>query len=271
MDQEIWTSLPPCPAIQYGLTTLNSELITIGGQVQNRTLATAYTFRGDEWIEVLPPMPTPRCLLSTVSHNNRFVSAAGGTTLYKSNGQTVSTDAVEIYINGAKTWHSTNPLPFPTSTFSICIMRNTCYILGGTANTDQVFIPLHASISSLLETANYRLSFQKQMPWKQLEKGHSLCLSSQVELDGRLTTMGGSSETEKRCGTRFISTYNFTSATWVECKGAQLPVPLYRAGVVKLDSNQVMIVGGQPKMQQFSAAVYIGRCYKARKRSVATP
>ncbi len=264
--QETWTSLPPCPAIQYGLTTLNGELIVIGGQLFNRATNTAYTFRDKKWIEVLPPMPTARCLLSTVSHNNEIVLAAGGTTLVDNIGRAMNTDVVEIYTQENQTWHTTNPLPFPICAFSMCIISDTCYILGGTVNEDECCIALHATIPSLLQTATATSSYQK-LVWKQFIDEHPLNLSSVVELNGRLTAMGGSSRIIQRRGTKFISTYSFGNATWVECKGAQLPVPLYRAGVVKLDSDQVMIVGGQPKMQQFSAAVYIGRCYKARKRS----
>lgn len=81
-----------------------------------------------------------------------------------------------------------------------------------------------------------------------------------MELDGKLVNMGGSLDEALRCGTSFISTYDFTTNVWVECKGAELPVPLYRPGVVKLADNKVMVIGGQPKMQQFSNEVYIGSC-----------
>ncbi len=264
ITQDIWTPLPPCPTFHHGLTTLNSELIAIGGQVNNKVSNTALTFRNGEWIKILPSMPTSRYFLSAVSHENRLIIAAGGTILAKSNGETVSTDAVEIYIKDRRMWYKTNPLPFPTCVFSMCVVNSTCYLLGSTPmHQDLSYGTLYATISSLLENA--RLS---RHTWSMLQEEHPLCLSTSAELDGKLVTMGGSSHPMQRYGTKFISIYDFTSATWVECKGAQLPVPLYRAGVVKLDSDQVMIVGGQPKMQQFSAAVYIGKCYKARKKLV---
>ena len=52
-----------------------------------------------------------------------------------------------------------------------------------------------------------------------------------------------------RHGISFISSYDF-AGDLVECQGAQLPVPLYRPGVVKLPGNKVMIIGGQSEMQQ---------------------
>lgn len=75
-----------------------------------------------------------------------------------------------------------------------------------------------------------------------------------------LTAMGGTYDGRLRLGSKFISMYDFATDTWVECKGAELPVHLYRTGVVKLADNKVMVIGGQPKMQQFSNEVYIGSC-----------
>ena len=150
----------------------------------------------------------------------------------------------------------------------MCTINETCYILGGTARKDSVKIVICSTIFALLENAT--VSRQHVLPWKRLPDEHPLCCSTPVELNGRLVTVGGSSHPMQREGTRFIGAYDYNIGMWVECKGAQLPVPLYRAGVVKLDSDQVMIVGGQPKMQQFSAAVYIGKSYKARKNSGAS-
>ena len=71
-------------------------------------------------------------------------------------------------------------------------------------------------------------------------------------LEGKVIAMGGSYYVMLRRGTRFISSYNFAADMWVECQGAQLPVPLYRPGLVKLAGNIVMIIGGQSEMKQYS-------------------
>ena len=42
---------------------------------------------------------------------------------------------------------------------------------------------------------------------------------------------------------------DFAAGTWVECEGAELPVPLCRTGVLQLDHNKVMHIGGQSKLQ----------------------
>ena len=247
--QETWTPLPHCPTIQHGLTTLDGELIAIGGQMKYEIVSTVYTFRSNSWIKALPPMPTPRMSLSTMSYDNSFIIAAGGRP--RQDRTRAYSDKVEVFIKERRTWFSAKPLPFGVSTFSMCIISDTCYILGGTGREDEVNIGLHAMVSSILEKST-------RSPWKQLQGQHPLSFASPVELDGRLVAVGGSSHPIQRCGINSISMYDFATDTWQVCRNARLPVPLYRAGVVKLDGNQVMLVGGQPKSQQFSAAVYIG-------------
>ena len=256
-----WTSLPHCVTYQHGLATLNGELVVIGGHVSSKPTNFTYTFRDGTWQDVLPPMPTPRFNLSTVSHADGFIIAAGGTTSVGVTGERVRTDATEIYIKDRQ-WYNTNRLPFAMPTFSMCVVGDICYILGGVGTPDQSRTTLYSSISSLLKSTetedDHLTSLQLLMPWKQLNGRHPLINSIPVDVQGKLVALGGSAGTELRRGTRYISTYDFTTDTWMECECAQLPVPLYRPGVVKLDDNRLMVIGGQPKSQQFLNSVFIG-------------
>lgn len=77
---DTWSRLPKCPTFQHGLASLNDELIVIGGLISSRVTNVVYTFRDDTWQQILPPMPTPRYHLCTISHENRLIIAAGGST-----------------------------------------------------------------------------------------------------------------------------------------------------------------------------------------------
>lgn len=265
LSRDTWRALPGCPTRQHGLATLDNEVITVGGKMSGEITNTVWTFRSNIWQEILPPMPTPRYLLSTVSHDNRLIIVAGGTTCMQQNGETQRTNIVEVYIKG-KYWLRTRPLPFPTSIFSICILEGVCYILGGaTSNNVESCSTLHASISSLLgygvsAEGNRRNSASQiqATPWNHLPGKHPLTFPSLVEMKGKLTAVGGSWEPMLRRGTKYVSAYEFITDTWVQCKSAGLPLPLYRAGVVKLEADEVMVIGGQSKSQNFSAAVFIG-------------
>ena len=247
--------------------------LSVGGITVHGKTNIVYTFRDGEWLEVLPPMPTPRYLLSTVSYNNKLIVAAGGRTGTARDGRALRTEAVEIYIRDQQ-WYTTKQLPIPISALSMCILGDMLYILGGVGSKIQDSrIALYATLPTLIEEAapasGSSITSETKEEWSILTAEHRLLYSSIVELDRKLVAMGGSHEVVLRRGTTFISSYDFAADMWVECQGAQLPVPLYRPGVVKLAGNKVMIIGGQPEMQQFSNEVYIGS-YKLEENYITT-
>ena len=258
---DTWTHLPRCPTRQHALASMDEELISIGGTVSGKETNTLYTFRDDAWREVLPPMPTPRYLLSATSHRDRVIITAGGVLERKSNGESMRTDLVEIYITNDKKWYGTKRLPIPIAQFSITIIHDTCYTLGGVCTLAETSTTLYATVSSLLENAlpaeSGYATPQPKLTWKQLEDKHPLTFPSLVELDGGLFTMGGSVDPIQRRGTKYITTYDLTTETWVRCKGAELPLHLYRPNLVKLENNQVLVIGGQARSQHFSSAVFL--------------
>lgn len=266
LSRDVWTLLPPCPTRQHGLATLDDELITVGGRIQGQAVGMVCTYRDKTWKQVLPDMPTPRYLLSTTSHGNRLILVAGGTTSVGRNGESQRTDVVEIYIKD-RYWVRTQPLPFPTSIFSISIVGSRCYILGGaTTSDDQSCTTVYCSLLSLLACASPAevrgehptTPCAQESCWRRLQGKHPLIFPSLVQLGGRLVAVGGSWEPMLRHGTRYMSSYEPISDMWVQCEGAELPLPLYRAAVVNLEAEEMMLLGGQSKSQQFSAAVFIG-------------
>ena len=258
LQRDTWNKLPYCPTYQHGLATLDKQLLVIGGKIGLDIVNTVYNLVGSQWVEVLPPMPTARTGHSTLTHEDRIVIAAGGVTAIKDTGKSTPTDAVEIYVTGEQ-WYSTKRMPFATIAFSFCILNDTCYILGGTRESSTT---VYTSVSSLIKNAEpvdggYSVP-QSAVAWDQLRGQHPLMASSVTELDGKLFALGGTDGDGLHQGTRYISNYDFATDTWVECKGAELPVPIYRSTVMNLGNNEVICVGGQTKSQQFSAEVFIG-------------
>lgn len=262
--KDAWSPLPSCPTLQHGLATLNSKLVALGGTLSasGKKTNTVLTFEGGLWQALLPPMPTPRSLLSTSSYENRLIIAAGGITDTKSDGKSSRTDMVEIFIKDRQ-WYRTLHLPFPGYTFSTSTIGDTCYILGGVANPHQSRTTLHTTHSALLKNAEVAecdyVTLKTASTWKPLGGRHPLPSATLVQVDGKLLALGGEKWTARGIqGSVFISAYDFSAGMWVECKGAQLPSALYRPGVVKLDHDEVMVIGGESKTQQFSTHVSIG-------------
>ena len=263
LTHDTWSSLPDSPSHQHGLAALDDELVLIGGLTSGKASNKVYTFRDDKWQQVLPSMPTSRYLLSAASYN-KLIIAAGGTISVNAKGEVTCTDKVEIYRKYDR-WYSTKRLPFTLTQFTIQMVGDKCYTIGGVTNGySNSSTALYATVSSLLENAvradSRHSTPQIKSTWEKLQNEHPLTFPSLVELDGRLVVMGGSVDQLQRHGSKFISTYDFATDTWVECKGAELPLTLYRPGLVNLGNNKVMLIGGQPRSQQFSKIAYIG-CY----------
>lgn len=260
LDEDTWTSLLPCPTYQHSLATLDDKLIVIGGKVGTEVTSFVYTLSSSRWEKQLPPMPTPRCNHSSVTHDNKVIIAAGGLTQMK---EKIRTDVVEIYIKDQQ-WYATKRLLFPLSSFTVKIINDTCYITGGAGSAEESSTTMHTSIPSLLDHAEPAevcyATLQRSSTWDRLRGKHPLIYTITAEIDGKLATMGGSPDLAVHCGTQFICVYDFATDVWVECKGAELPVPLYRSTVVDLGNKELICVGGQPKSQHFSAQVFLG-CY----------
>lgn len=81
-----------------------------------------------------------------------------------------------------------------------------------------------------------------------------------MEIEGHLVAMGGENWNNRLNiqGTKFVGTYSFSAHSWVECEGVELPMAVYRPGVVRLDEGRVMVIGGELTIQHFSTQVFIG-------------
>ena len=280
-----WSHLPRCPTYQHGLATLGGELLAIGGTLASpsgKHTNKVFSFReggGEEggiWREVLPPMPTARCLPSAASYEDRLVIVAGGVVSQRRDGKSRRTDTVEILVVQKRQWYETRPLPFPTYSLSMSVVGDRCYVLGGVGTPQQSCTTLCASLYSLMEcaepaeadyislrpsTTTSSSSSSASNTWDTLRGPHPLPSPSLVEVDGRLVALGGEKWTPLSVtGTKFVSTYSFATDTWVECKGAELPVAVYRPGVVRLEQGRVMMVGGEVRIRELATDVFIGEC-----------
>ena len=140
-------------------------------------------------------MITSRYSLSTLSHQNRLIVAAGGIVGVDRADQVHRTDIVEIYSSTEGKWLSTKRLPFPRSDSPVVIIQEKCFILGGaTAETSLSHITTFEDVETLLlhTTAKEKGSTLKTPRWRKLPAHHPLTSPSSVELNQRLLTTGGS-------------------------------------------------------------------------------
>lgn len=265
-SEDSWKTLPHCPTYQHSLAVLKEQLHAVGGIVSSTGKQTnkIYTLNLEKWrSDLFPKMPTSRSHLCTVTHADSLLVAAGGTVSITASGERQETDAVEVYKDAC--WHSTRRLPFPISSFSMNVIGNHCYILGGRSTVKNSTITVRTLLSTLLDDADITESqyetIQNKKFWEKANFPlHPLPLSSIVEVDGKIVSMGGADPRSIYShGTKLVGMYDeVISKKWVECEGVQLPMALDGVGAVKIGKNKVMIVGGETRRQRYTNGVYIG-------------
>ena len=129
----VWSTLPECPVLWFGLTQFMGRLTTVGGSDKTGSkTGRVYQFASESqrWQESLPPMPTARSNVTVVSHPSSSrempaIAVCGGFT----NVGVVKT--VEVYSHSTSQWHTAEPLPTPLSHLTSSTVGDIAYLLGG--------------------------------------------------------------------------------------------------------------------------------------------
>ena len=241
--------------------------MAIGGKEEeaeeSRVTNKVYTYHDDlgKWEKSLPPILMQRFNLSAVAIKDEIIVAAGGVVSTRSNSKVWRTTRVEVYIRHRDRWYITSRLPSPRSTFTVAVVGDTFYASGGVGAAVEcahttAFIGVPLLVLHTAPRKRQSTSTTAGVPsWNQVSDDYPLSCSSLVEVNSNLVAVGGSAQHH---GTRSIGLYDASLQKWVECEGAQLPVPVFRPGVAKFSESEVMVVGGELASQRFSSAVFIG-------------
>ena len=258
---DTWDSLPPCPAAFFAMAQFTDSLIAVGGILSSTDEVTAkvhtFTEATNQWEELLPPMPTARCILSVVT-THMVIIAAGGSI---SSDNVCTTSTVEVYSMASSQWHTADPLPSPCAFMASAIINNTCYLLGGTtedktAEGDTAMKDYFcASVSSMEHVDQvHQPTPHSESVWKSLP-GTPLIGSTAVSLRGSLTTVGGKSDDNTRSTALRVLLDN----TWVQLVNGDLPAPRSVCTAASLSSDEVIVIGGMDETRSYTNTVWIGR------------
>ena len=76
-----WHTLPPYSAIRFAMTTINNNLVIVGGSGRNNLDEVdqlgVWQTDSNQWTRPFPPMPTPCHSPSATSYNHWLVVAGG--------------------------------------------------------------------------------------------------------------------------------------------------------------------------------------------------
>ena len=252
-----WSRLPPHPACYSTMAQFVGTLIAVGCWISGKVYSSkVYCFKEEsqEWEEFLKPMPTPRYLLNSATTQSAIIASGGVTSV--SDLMSVVCATVEVYSSESSQWYTADPLPAPYYWMSSVTIADTCYLLGGRDDDNDVATVLYAHLTSLIQKATspaHQLASYTSV-WKTLPDT-PLKRSAAASLSGHLLAVGGrDSVTTTSAVHVFIP---FTNS-WVSVMDGDLPQPRHACTAVQLSTNTMIVIGGKDNQNKLTKTVFIG-------------
>ena len=231
---ETWSDID-APVYYFALTTYLSQLVLVGGNIENvsgpdNTTNKLWTLsEHNQWQETLPPMKTKRYDACTVNYRDHLLVAGG------LNSRGFSLTVVEIY-DGSQ-WLFTKALP-KLYCLKSAILDRHWYLMGGNRHRYDDNKEVHyASLDSLLASCQ---TSQPSSVWKRLTDAPHSCSSTAV-FGSRLIVVGGSQHAYPYTISN-IYAYSFHTNSWINI--GRLPFRASSTCSVVLPTGELMVVGG---------------------------
>ena len=229
-----WSQLPDNPNPDCGLAVVNGALTSVGGCTTQPTNALLSLMENGRWVDIFPPMPTPRCLAACVIAKSRLVVAGGDQDRCAGGLETV-----EVMDTETKEWSTASPLPRKCSALSAAVVGDTLYLAGGYRSENSVFT---CSVSDfqpkMKQSVIWRMFSQTQR--KEI-KGLPVLFSTLATIGDDLLAIGGKDDSENP--TANVYKYDFHSKVW-KVLGQMTNTRLLCLAVSLPGEDCVMVVGG---------------------------
>ena len=246
-NEHKWSTLP-VPQIYSAITVVNHHITLIGGQdvlsgKVNKALFTWY--EEGQWKQVLPPMPTGRCIPAVISHDNLLLVTGG----VAEDFSTVlnSTDVLDL-----TTMKWTTPealkLPVPLWWHFLILCGDYIYLVGGVKTYPLESLDGYNSKawrtkwSDVKQAAASQHSQPRMSVWTQIADHPNLAPTA-VSCAGTLYTVGGYIYTEGDEMLRGVYAYDTTRNQWVSVGDMSVGRSLHCA--VPLSNASIFVAGGQ--------------------------
>ena len=267
--QDTWSQLPICPTLQFGLTQLDGQLVTVGGRRIDKIIpiSDVYIFQESETWEnsIIPPLPTARFYPTAFNYKSTLIVSGGYTHWHTDSKLTTYTSAVEVFQTKTYQWYCAEPLPVAHDSMSCAIVDDTCYLIGGGklgAASRQAYC---TSVSNLIsralphdhpETSSTPQASPSPPTWQVLPEC-PLDYSTAAELGGCLLAIGGRDDSGSPSSA--VHMYSPSTNSWVRISSGDLPVPRYFPAATLLEGGEVIFVGGNIKLDSPpTKTVFIG-------------
>ena len=232
-----WTKLPYYRNHFCGMTTVNQQLVLVGGRnVLTKKVSNMLGVWNEEsqtWTHPFPTMPKSQCSPSVISYQKWLIVAGGH------DDKSLRSNKVELLDTLSGQWYEGSPLPcIPgCSGMSSAISDNMWYLSRGFTSVDdknnRVFsVCLDKLISQAVTPSATATS---PSPWQTLTDT-PLTGSTVLALNGALLAVGGYKNSTIFC-------YQPSSRSWV--KVGCLPIKRWQCACVVLpNSGEIFVAGG---------------------------
>ena len=126
-ETDIWVTLPPPPVKGFCMTTLNQQIVLVGGEEIGydciTDIITVWDKQNKKWAHPYPPMPTARREAGCASYKH-YLIVAGGDTPVKLN----SSNMVEVLDTMSQKWYKAPSLPYNGSRITSVVIAEYLYL-----------------------------------------------------------------------------------------------------------------------------------------------
>ena len=236
-----WTTLPPYRAQDFAMTSINNQLVLVGGHGRYKRgggiskVVGVWDADNKQWTHPYPEMHTARSLCSAVVHNEWLVVAGG----VSASDERLS--SVVVMNTNSKQWYAGPPTPIPWHSMKTATVGDKCYFMGGYnaigLSTNTVY---SVSLSAL--TTGLNSSTRKGQIWKEIS-GLQTRYSTPLSISGSLLAVGGTDKDSKALTA--IHLYQPDTGEWV--KVGDLPTPRWKCTCAMITDREMVVAGGMSR------------------------
>ena len=224
-----WTTLPPYQASWFAMTTVDNQLVLVGGRMPNggRSKALGVWRAGSKkWTYPYPDMTTPRSECSAVSYKHWVVVTGGW-------GAFGKLSSVDIMNTDTKQWYAGPPTPITWNSMKTAVVGNMCYFMGGVTGGYDVKKVYCAPLPAIVDNSS-RTEIQI---WKELpELPHKF--AAPLSIGGSLLAVGGEDEDGKGVSTIHL----YLAGFWM--KVGDMPIQKSACTSIMISDTELLVAGG---------------------------
>ena len=196
------SNLKEVPLAWSSLAVIGDDVTTIGGTNGQKTASNQlYRLEGDNWVEVVPSMPTKRYKTITASCDSHVVVAGG----LDKNREILTT--VEVLDLKKHEWCTVSSLPKPSAGFSGCICEGQVWVTG---YYNKMF---SCSLEALLGSSKKFYQFEPSSSDIWSSSNMPVYATTLVALNDKLYAIGGK-RIDTKTTTNAVYQYNSWSSNW---------------------------------------------------------